>query len=421
MTEYLKRTIEFKIKEYLKSCGCLVIKGPKWCGKSTTTSLFANSIIELQKPNIYRQYKLLSDLGDPQLLFGKRPILFDEWQKIPDLWDYIRSDIDEKHGKGDFLLTGSTILLDKSNLHSGTGRFKTIKMGTMSLYESNESTGEISLRKLFDNVELDNTYKSSTTLSQIVYYICRGGWPEAVIEKSKEIALKAPYNYIDTLCDQDMQDNSIYNKTLSRLILKSYSRNISTKATLKTIYDDVAANENIVDIRTIDRYLKKFEQLFVVDELSSWSPKIRSKATIRVGNTRQICDPSLAVASLSITPEELLNDYNTFGLLFESLCIRDLRNYASALDGDVFYYLDSSNLEVDAIIHLNNGKWGAIEIKLGSEDGIESGAKNLIKLSNNVDIDKMNPPSFLMVLTATNMAYKRNDGVYVVPITLLKD
>ncbi|MBN2652513.1 MAG: ATP-binding protein [Spirochaetales bacterium] len=410
------------MNETMQSAGCVVIEGPKWCGKSTEGMRIAKTTIELAKPNIFRQYKLFSDSGDPNLLKGEKPIMFDEWQKIPDLWDYIRSDIDHSGNRGEYILTGSTKPKEDENRHSGTGRIKKIIMRPMSLWESKESTGEVSLEDLFNNIETI-TGKNSHTFDDVAFFLCRGGWPQAVLEKNRKRAVKAPVDYVASLVEEELSevDEKRRNPARARAILRAYSRNISTPARLSTIQADIEANDAVLDPRTLDSYLNAFEKLYVIEEIEAWSPKLRSKTTIRTTNSRQTVDPSIAAAAIHATPNDLINDLNTFGLLFESLCIRDLRIYAQRLEGTVFNYRDSNGLEADAIIHLNNGKWAAIEIKLGSNDSIDLAAKNLIKLRAKVDTQRMGEPSFLMIITATQYAYKREDGVLVVPIACLKN
>ena len=421
MRKYLDRLIESSISETMQSTGCVVIEGPKWCGKSTTAKRFAKTVVELAKPNIYRQYKLFSDMGDPSLLNGEKPMMFDEWQKVSDLWDYIRSDIDDSGKRGQYILTGSTKPIEDKGRHSGTGRIKKIVMRPMSFWESKESTGEVSLKDLFSKTN-SILGKNNYNLSDIAYFICRGGWPQAVLDENRNISLMAASDYINTLVEEDINDvdGKKRNPARARAILRAYARNISTSARLATIQNDIGVNDAVLDSRTLDSYINAFERIYVIEDVEAWSPKLRSKAILRTTNTRQFTDPSIAAAAINANPYDLIADLNTMGLLFESLCIRDLRVYAQSLNGKVFNYRDSSGLEADAIVHLNNGQWGAIEVKLGGDDNIELAAKHLIKLRDKVDTDKMNQPSFLMVMTASQYAYKRSDGVYVVPIGCLK-
>lgn len=419
---YLPRLIEKPITESMKTNGCIVIEGPKWCGKSTTSERFAKSVIKLQKPATYKQYRILADIGDDNLLSGEKPVLFDEWQKIPELWDYVRNYIDETSGKGLFILTGSAKPIEDKERHSGIGRMKKIIMRTMSLWESNESSGEVSLRNLFDNTK-NVSGKNRYQLKDIAHIICRGGFPSAVIEKDKDISLNYAKDYVNTLVSTDITsvDDIKRNPKRARAILKSYARNISTPAKMTTILKDVESNTDTQDIRTINSYIDAFSKLFVIDETESWTPKLRSKTAIRTTSTKHFVDPSIATAILDASPNDLIQDLNTFGLLFENLVIRDLKIYTQSLDGNVYNYRDKSGLEADAVIHLNDGRWGLIEIKLGGETLINEGALTLTKLKEVIDQDKMNKPAFLAIITATDsFAYKREDGIYVIPIACLK-
>lgn len=419
---YLPRLIEKTITESMKTNGCIVIEGPKWCGKSTTSERFAKSVIKLQKPATYKQYRILADIGDDNLLSGEKPVLFDEWQKIPELWDYVRNYIDETSGKGLFILTGSAKPIEDKERHSGIGRMKKIIMRTMSLWESNESSGEVSLRNLFDNTK-NVSGKNRYQLKDIAHIICRGGFPSAVIEKDKDISLNYAKDYVNTLVSTDITsvDDIKRNPKRARAILKSYARNISTPAKMTTILRDVESNTDTQDIRTINSYIDAFSKLFVIDETESWTPKLRSKTAIRTTSTKHFVDPSIATAILDANPNDLIQDLNTFGLLFENLVIRDLKIYTQSLDGNVYNYRDKSGLEADAVIHLNDGRWGLIEIKLGGETLINEGALTLTKLKEVIDQDKMNKPAFLAIITATDsFAYKREDGIYVIPIACLK-
>lgn len=419
---YLPRLIDDTIHKALLTNGCVVVEGPKWCGKSTTAERFAKTIVKLQKPSIFRQYKALADIGDEKLLSGEKPILFDEWQKIPDLWDTIRAEIDETNAKGAFLLTGSAKPTEDKDRHSGIGRIKKIKMRTMSLWESRESTGEVSLATLFSNplkISGVNNYK----LSDIAFLICRGGFPSSVLQQNKQLALEDAKEYINTLLKRDITDvdDIKRNPQRARVILRSYARHISTSAAMQTILRDIEVQYIAEDIKTIYSYINAFEMLFVIEETESWSPRLRSKAVVRTTNTRHFSDPSFATAVLGASPNDLLNDLQTFGLVFENLVMRDLKIYTDMLGGTVYNYRDSSGLEADAIIHLNNGEWGLIEIKLGGEQLINEGAANLIKLRDKIDYKIMKKPSFLAVITAVDQfAYRRADGVFVIPIGCLK-
>ena len=420
--KYLNRLIERAITTSMMTNGCVVIEGPKWCGKSTTAERFSSSVIQLQKPAIFNQYRILADIGDQNLLSGKRPILFDEWQKIPELWDYIRSEIDDSQASGQFLLTGSSKPLEDKLRHTGSGRIKKITMRTMSLWESQDSTGEVSLHELFEGLETI-TGKNSHQLKDIAWLICRGGFPRAVTEERKDLALRYAQDYVNTLIDTDITsvDDIKRNPRRARAILRAYARNISTSAPMTNILRDIESNFETDDIRTVYSYVNAFTNLFVIDDTESWTPRLRSRTTIRTTHTRCFVDPAIATAVLHASPDDLMQDLQTFGLLFENLVLRDLKIYADMLDGHVFNYHDKDGLEADAVIHLNNGKWGLIEVKLGGEKLVNEGAYNLIKLSKKIDQVKMNKPSFLAVITAADaFAYRREDGVYVVPIGCLR-
>jgi len=421
-TIYLPRLIESAIKMSMQTNGCVVIEGPKWCGKSTTSERFAKSVVKLQKPATFKQYKILADIGDDNLLSAEKPLLFDEWQKIPELWDYIRNYIDEVSGKGLFILTGSAKPIEDKDRHSGIGRIKKLVMRTMSLWESNESSGEVSLKRLFEednNINGKNRYQ----LLDIAHLLCRGGFPSAVTEKNKDVTLNYAKDYVDMLVSTDITsvDDIKRNPKRARAILKSYARNVSSSASMNTILKDIEANFDIEDIRTVNSYINAFTKLFVIDETESWTPKLRSKTAIRTTNIRHFVDPSIATAILDATPEDFMNDLGTFGLFFENFVIRDLKIYAQSLNGYVYNYRDKTGLETDAVIHLNDGRWGLIEIKLGGEKLINEGASVLKALKEKIDHETMNEPSFLAVITAADrFAYKREDGVYVIPIGCLK-
>jgi predicted AAA+ superfamily ATPase len=422
MDIYLERLIDSDIEFVLKSKGCVVVEGIKWCGKSTSSKRFAKTVVELQKPNTFKKYMLYSDEGDVALLTGDKPLMFDEWQKIPDLWDYIRAEIDAKDARGMFILTGSVKPQEDKLRHTGIGRMKKIIMRTMSLYESKESSGNVSLNNLFNNIDFISK-KDDKSLSDIAYILCRGGWPKAVTEANEKIALQEAKDYLDVLLESDVValDGVKRNPAWARAILRAYALNISSPAKHQTLQKDMETNNLTLDARTIESYLDAFRKLFVIEDVLAWSPRMRSKAILRTADTRQFVDPSIAAAVLDAHADDLMNDLETFGLLFESLCIRDLRIYAEKINGKVFNYKDSRGLEIDAIVHLDNGKWGAIEIKLGGDQAIETAANHLLKIKESVDLSIMKEPSFLMVLTAIGYSIKRRDGVYVVPIGSLRD
>ena len=417
----MPRILEANIEEKLAAKGCVVIEGPKWCGKSTTARRFAGSVVELQRPNVLKLYKMFAEMGDKNLFRGKRPIMFDEWQKIPELWDNIRADIDDGGKRGQFILTGSAKPIEDKERHSGTGRIAKIVMRTMSLWESGDSTGEVSLTELFRG-DKDISGKNDHDIDRLAFLVCRGGWPEVMFDKDK-MALQAAFDYVDLLVNEDIVDvdGIKRNPARARAILKAYARNISTPAKMSTILRDVVTNDDVLDPRTLDSYINAFWKLFVIDDIGAWSPSLRSKTTIRTANVRQFADPSIATAALNITPNDLTSDLNTFGLMFESMAVRDIRVYAESIGGKVYQYHDASGLEADAVIHLDNGEWGVVEVKLGGDEYIEAAAKSLLALKAKVDTDRMKGPAFLMILTGTQHAYMRPDGVMVVPIGCLKN
>jgi len=419
--QYIPRLLEATIEEKLDAKGCVVIEGPKWSGKSTTAKRFAKTVVELQKKKVLKDYQTYVDMDDENLFAGERPIMFDEWQKIPELWDYIRAEIDDTGARGQFILTGSAKPIEDKERHSGVGRIAKIKMRTMSLWESGDSTGSVSLTELFEGVSKISG-RNEHTLNRLAFLVCRGGWPDVMYDKEKT-ALQASFDYLDVLLNEDITkvDNIVRDPKRAKAILKAYARNISTPARMTTIHGDVEPNDAVLDPKTLDSYITAFEKLFVIDEIEAWSPSLRSRTAIRTTNIRQLADPSIVTAVLEISPNDLISDIRTFGLIFETMAIRDLRTYAECLGGKVYQYHDANGLEADAIIHLNNGKWGAAEIKLGGDDNIEEAAKNLLKLKEKVNTDKMKEPAFLMIVTGTQNAYKRPDGVFVVPIGCLKN
>jgi predicted AAA+ superfamily ATPase len=421
MSKYLERLIDTAISEALQEAGCVVVEGPKWCGKSTSARRLAKTVVELQWPSTYKQYKMYADTGDAALLRGETPIMFDEWQTIPDLWNYARAEVDRRGGRGHFILTGSAKPVEDKNRHSGIGRMKKVVMRPMSMWESGDSDGTVSIKELFDG-NASITGKPKHNLSDIAYIVCRGGWPEAVTAGNRELSLKLAVNYVHLLVTSDIVsvDDIKRNPTRAKAILRTYARNISQSARLGTLLADMDAKDAVSDIRTFESYINALKKLYVIEDVEAWSPRLRSKASIRTTDTRHFVDPSIAAVVLEASPSDLENDLETFGLLFESLCIRDLRVYSERLGGTIFNYRDSLGLEVDAVIHLNNGKWGAIEVKLGGEEAVNKAAKNLIKLRDKID-ESEKSPSFFLVITATGFAHRRPDGVLVVPIGCLKD
>lgn len=417
MAEYYERFIENAIEKKLKSSGAIVIEGPKFCGKTTTALRYAKSSIRLNTSHAIE----LAKMETKNVLRGDIPRVIDEWQTVPDIWNEVKGWIDENFGFGQFILTGSSTPADKKHIHhSGAGRITTIKMRPMSLSESRDSDCSVSLSELFnnENVVVFNENLESN-LKKIAFFICRGGWPLSVVA-GEDIALEITKNYYDGLFNFEYSENEKFrNKKpeLMRMILKSYARNISSEAPLSLIQSDVVnSNNRTLDPKTLDDYLDALKDLFIIEDLEAWNPNLRSKAAIRTTPTRHFVDTSIATSVLGISPDDLMNDLKSFGLFFEDMAVRDLIIYASTLNGTVKHYRDSSGLECDTIIHLENGKWAAIEIKLGGEKLINEGAENLNKLSKVVEEDNL---AFKMILTATGPAYRRPDGIYVVPINCL--
>lgn len=418
MVNYLGRIVEGKITKKLASSSVVVVVGPKFCGKTTTSLRYAKSDARLNTASAIR----IATMNPSAVIEGEKPRVIDEWQTVPELWDELRGYVDEHPEFGQFLLTGSATPEDKSKIyHSGAGRIVKLLMRSMSLYESHDSKGIVSLAELFeDDVKIYELNKEFT-LDKVAYLICRGGWPMAVTS-DENIAIDVTKNYYSGIFNFEYSDNERYrNKKpdVMKMILRSYARNISTEASIQTIRNDVIEKNNrTMDTKTIDDYIEALEDLFIIEDIEAWCPKLRSKTVVRSTPTRHFVDTSIATAALGIAPADLMNDLESFGLFFEDMAVRDLKIYSDAIDGVVKHYRDSSGLECDAVIHLENGKWGAVEIKLGGEKLIEEGAKNLLKLKENVEGTK---PSFLMVLTAVSAAYRRDDGVYVVPINCLKE
>lgn len=420
--EYLKRIADRMLQERLAASGAVLIEGPKWCGKTRTALENSKSHLFMQDPDRAVSYLKAADIKPSLLLQGETPRLLDEWQTAPVLWDAVRFMVDQRGKPGQFILTGSAVPKDNVVQHTGTGRISRLMMRPMSLYESLESNGSVSLRALFDGqAEIDNF--STLTIEQIAFAIVRGGWP-ASIGESEDIALRHAIDYVEAVINADVSrvDGIEKNPVRVRALLRSLSRNISTLATIRTIRADIAlgdADESISE-KTISQYLGALDRIFVTENLPAWNPALRSKSAIRTSPKRLFVDPSIAAAVMRLTPSRLLDDFNYFGFLFESLCDRDLRIYAEAIDGQVFHYRDGSGLEADAVIALNDGRWAAVEVKLGSKE-IDEAAGHLLKLKDKVNTEKMREPSFLLILTGTEIAYRREDGVYVVPLGCLKD
>jgi predicted AAA+ superfamily ATPase len=416
MKRYRKRIADDILIRKLEGKGAVLIEGPKWCGKTTTAEQLAASILYMDDPEKKEQNIAMSELNPKRLLKGATPRLIDEWQLAPKLWDAIRFEVDHRGELGQFVLTGSAVPADTREItHSGTGRFTWLTMRPMSLYESGDSTGEVRLKDLFSGAaEIEGD--SNLSIDRLAFLVCRGGWPQAV-DLQNEIALDQAMDYYDAVVHSDINraDNAQKNPERVKRLMRSYARNQGSQVPNTVLAQDIAANEE-----TVASYVSALRKIFVVEDMPAWNPSLRSKTAIRSSDTRYYIDPSIAAAALGVGPNDLINDLKTFGFLFETLCIRDLRVFADALNGEVYHYRDKGGQECDAVVHLRNGNYGLIEIKLGGDRLIEEGAKNLKSMEAKIDTDKMNTPSFLMVLTGTgDYAYRRQDGVYVVPIGCL--
>lgn len=415
---YLPRVADGVLADKLRTAGAVQIKGPKWCGKTATAERLAASTVYLQDPDKGPSLLELASIKPSALLNGPEPRLIDEWQMAPQLWDAVRYSIDRGHGRGRFILTGSATPRESEKpKHSGVGRISKMYMHTMSLFESGESNGAVSLRSLFDGGS-DVASIGDLDVEGIAYAVCRGGWPEAVTERDGSISLGMARDYVTELLDSDIEeiDGIKRNKAWMRAIMRSYARNLSSEASLTTIAADMQGEPPSMD--TVADYVDALGRACVIEDLAAWNPRLRSKTAVRTSPTRHFTDPSIAAAMLGATPERLLGDFETFGLLFESMCIRDLRVYAEPLRGEIFHYRDKTGLEADAVIVLDDGRWALVEVKLGSRQ-IDDAASHLKKLANRIDQEKEGMPAFLMVLTGTAAAYRRDDGVFVVPLTTL--
>ncbi|MCI7773319.1 MAG: DUF4143 domain-containing protein [Succinivibrio sp.] len=425
MKNYHQRIADSLLNFKLHSKGAVLIEGPKWCGKTTTALQIAKSSILMQDQDNLKDYLELAQIRPSALLQGETPHLIDEWQVAPQLFDAIRYEIDKRDEFGQFILTGSATPYDISKInHTGTGRISRMTMRTMSLFESGESNGTVSLKEIFDgNTEVEGT--SNIDLSELSYLICRGGWPKVVDIKDQRIALQQAIDYYDGVINSDISrvDDIKRDPNRAARVLRSYARNIASQAKLSSITQDIKSNEEInFSDDTVSSYIKALKSIFVIEDSNSWNPNLRSKAAIRTTDTRYFLDPSIACAALGIGPQDLENNLNTFGLLFENLVVRDLRIYADAIDGKVYHYRDNLDLECDAVVHLRNGKYGLIEVKLGGEKLISEGIKSLNKLEEKLDTTKMKAPAFKMVITGVGkFAYKNKDGILIVPIGSLKD
>ena len=422
--EYLERIDDELLKRKLRSSAAVLIEGPKWCGKTSTGAQLAKSIIYIQNPDQRAMYRKMADTQPSLLLEGETPRLIDEWQTIPVLWDAVRFAADQRQQMNQFILTGSATPLDEEENeemeHTGTGRIARLRMRPMSLWESKESRGQVSLKALFDGTQQMGLFESPLTIKDIAYVMCRGGWPGA-LALEKEDALEVAVNLVDELVNTDVNrvDGSEKDPDRVRAVLRSYARNISTMTAATTIMADVRANDISITDKTLTNYLRALRRLFIIEDAKAWQPSLRSKTGIRTSHKRHFVDTSLATAVLELNPTSVLEDFNLFGFLFEDFCLRDVRVYTEALRGTVYHYHDNSDLESDLIIRLHDGRWAAVEVKTGSKE-IEDAAQNLTELAKQVDTSKIGQPAFLMVLTGGQYAYRRDDGVYIVPIGCLK-
>jgi len=425
---YLPRVVDDILIERLSAVGAVLLAGPKWCGKTTTAEQQAKSVLKLQDPDKMRGYLATAETKPSLLLRGETPRLIDEWQMAPVLWDAVRNAVDERGEEGQFILTGSTTVDESTVMHSGTGRISRMVMYPMSLYESKESSGAISLAALFDDPGIDvDGILSGLSLENLVFAACRGGWPSSLSRKTEKAALFEAQNYVANICDSDASTVDGVKRSPDRVkaVLQSYARNISTLATDKTILRDVAANYADISEPTLYSYLNALERLYVIEDVSAWCPAIRSATAIRSSKKKEFTDPSIATAVFALSPDSLLQDLNTFGFIFECLCIRDLKVYSSAIGGSVAYYNDRYGLEADCVLHLADGRYALIEFKLGSRE-IEDGAahlvalKRLIQIANAEKRANLREPDLLIVITGGEMAYSRDDGVKIIPIGTLK-
>lgn len=420
MKKYYPRLIDKKIQEYLNTFGAILIQGPKWCGKTTSASQHTSSHLHMQDTADIQNNILVSKTAPALLLEGKKPRLIDEWQIAPVLWDAVRVDVDNSGELGQYILTGSSSPLPGATMHSGTGRIARLMMRPMSLYESLDSSGKISLSALF-NKEAFNPCKSEITIQEMAFLICRGGWPQS-IHVNERAALLITKQYVNSIYNNDISEIGSTRTDPERVIafLKSYSRHIQTLTKNITILEDIKNNDIGISEPTLYSYINRLQRMFIIDETRAWGPNIRSKTAIRTANKKGLIDPSIAAAALGLTPAGLLNDFEYFGLLFESLCIRDLKIYADSMDAEVLHYRDEHGLECDAVVRLPNGDFALTEIKLGGKQEDEA-AEHLIQLEKLLLEKKKMKPLFKMIVTGGEFAYIRPDGIYVVPIACLKE
>lgn len=420
---YRPRVIDAEISKRLKSIGAIVLEGAKWCGKSTTAEHHSKSAVFMDDPRRRSQYILFSEDNPELILDGPTPRLIDEWQLAPKIWDAVRYTVDHRGGMGQFILTGSAKPADRIGIaHSGTGRFAWLRMRPMSLFESNDSTGDVSLSGLFANPQTIVGYETKSDLQRVAFLLCRGGWP-VINDLTEDVALSPAKDYYDAVVNVDIRQVDGVERSVERAkrLMRSYARFQGTQTSIRQIVDDInGGGANVIEDKTVRSYLDALKSMFVIEDMPAWNPNLKSKTAIRSAETRYFVDPSIATAAMGIGPGDLMNDLKTFGFLFETLCVRDLRIYSQPLGGNVFHYRDKNGLECDAVVHLPNGKYALIEIKLGGEKAIVEAANNLQRLASKIDYDRMAQPSFLMVLTASGtFAYRRKDNVLVVPITTL--
>ncbi len=427
---YLHRIADKVLDLRLEAFGAVQIAGPKWCGKTTTAERKAKSIIKMQDPDRREGYLSTAKSKPSLLLKGETPRLIDEWQVAPVLWDAVRHAVDERGTQSQFILTGSTVIEDEQIMHTGTGRISKMAMYPMSLFESLESNGTISLQQLFDKAAYDiDGLASSLSIENLIFAACRGGWPASLNKMSRAAKLLIAQDYVDIICDQDISrvDKTQRSPSLARAILRSYARNICTLAKKTSMLADISDEMESTTMPTFDNYVEALERLFVIDDVEAWSPAIRSKSAIRTGKKRCFVDPSIAVAALGASPESLELDMKTFGFIFECLCFRDLRVYSQALGGRLSYYHDRNGLEADAVLHLHDGRYALIECKLGGKE-IEDAARHLLEIKHLItkknETEKqirLREPDLLIILTGGEMAYTRPDGVKIIPIGCLRD
>jgi predicted AAA+ superfamily ATPase len=421
--EYYQRVSDKVLMDHLESKGAVLIEGAKWCEKTTSAKHIAKSVIEMDRPDMTEQYQQMAGIKPSNLLEGEVPRLIDEWQIATNIWNAVRYEVDRRGEFGQFILTGSSVPADLDDtMHTGTGRIVRMRMRPMSLFESRDSSGQVSLMDLFDGKEISAIDNHS--IEDIAFLICRGGWP-AALNHTEKVALRQAFDYYDAVVNDDISrvDGLKRDSERTKRIMRSYARNVSTQVSLETIRTDVISNDiEAFDKESLYGYLNALKRIFVIEDSPAWNPNLRSKTAIRTSDTRYFVDPSVASAALGIGPLDLVNDLELMGLIFENMCVRDLRIYADALDGNVYHYRDKTGLECDAVIHLRNGRYGLIEVKLGGDKLIEEGVASLKKLADRIDTEKMSEPAFMMVLCGVApFAYKREDGVYVVPVTCLKD